>query len=340
MLLSMAALKRILILTIMWLAVVQLVACGVAIPAPTAIATTMLTSPLVIPTSTGLPPIPTLTFTPTLAYLPTLTPLPNSTPAGNGAYFNVPSDVLGPLYEIENAYYFDEPETGERYEFFAGALARSGDEEAAQGVMVLRVLRFSEQKGKADVIATQEYLTPIQAGPLRIKVVSSGSILLYTPLHFEWVFSVYYGQMVDPYNPPLARLEVGEERQLAGRGSFCWKGNCADFGIYTNSMPLVVRSPFTAHLHLPLVEPPDGLRLYTMMVSPPGHLEYEIIADDEASWSSEKPGRELLDRGALLLKRDQDIKLSLEPGYYALVISAAWRDYGDAQYGFLIEIQE
>lgn len=330
--------RKLLTLTI---CAVLLAGCGVATPAPTPTATTVPTSTLVIPTSTVPPPTPSPTSTPTLVYLPTLTPLPNSTPAAIGAYFDVPSDVLGPQYEIENAYYFDKPETGERYEFYAGALAGSGDEETAQGVMVLRVLRFSAQVGNAEVIATQEYLTPIQVGPLRIRVDFTGSILLFTPLHFEWTFFVRNREMINLGNPPLARLEIGEESQLAGRGSFCWKGSCLDGPvIYTSSEPLVVKSPLTAHLHLPLTELPDGLWLYTMAVSPPGPLEYESVSDLGASWSSEKPGRELVDQGTLHLRRDQDIKLALEPGYYVLGIFAAWREYGDVTYGFLIEVQE
>jgi hypothetical protein len=291
----------------------------------------------ILPTVTFMP---TITPTPPIALVPTLTAILNSTPVWKGAYFNVPSDAFGSQYEIENAYYFDDGKTGERFEFYAGAVAGSGTEETAQGVMVLRILRFSKELGSAEVIATQEYLTPIQAGPLRIKVNPVGSILLFTPLHFEWAFSVRHREMVNLGNPPLARMEVGQESQLAGRGSFCWQGTCADFGVYTSSIPLVVHSPFTAHLHLPLVDTPDGLRLRTMMVAPPGSLEYETISDDEASWSSEIPGRELSDYGELLLRRDQEIKLSLEPGYHVLVISAAWHDYGDIQYGFLVEVQE
>lgn len=335
MLRPMTELKR----TIVSLFFVSLVACGVATPIPTTTATTRPVSASAIPTNIESPPTLSVTFTPTLIYLPIFTSLPNSTPAGIGAYFDVPSDVLGSRYEIENAYYFDKLESGERYEFYAGAMTGTGGEETAQGVMVLRVFRLSEQESNSEAITTQEFLTPIQAGPLRIRA-DAGSILLFTPLRFEWGFVIGNGEMIDLGNPPLARLEIGGEGQLASRGSFCWKGTCADFGIYTGSVPIVVQSPFTAHLHLPLTEPPDGLRLYTMMVSPPGPLEYEIITDNEASWSTEKPGRELLNHSELLLGRDQDIKLSLEPGYHVLVISAAWRDYGDVQYGFLIEVQE
>lgn len=289
--------------------------------------------------------LPTILSLPTLTLtdisLPTLTPLPNSTPAAIGAYFDVPSDVLGPHYEIENAYYFDKLESGERYEFYAGAIAGSGNEETAQGVMILRVLRFSEQVSNVEVIETQEYLTPIQVGPLRINVDFSGNILLFTPLNFEWAFFVRQREMIDLKNPPLAKLESGEEKQLAGRGSFCWQGNCLDgAGISTSTIPLVVLSSSIIRLHLPLVENPTVLNIQTMLVSPPGILEFDNVSDTRASWSYEKAGRELLNQGALSLRQDQNIKLSLESGYYVLIIFASWHDYGDVKYGFLIEVKE
>jgi len=291
-----------------------------------------------IPTMT-LTPFPTSTQ-PTLL-IPTLHPIPNSTPAGIGAYFDVPSDVLGEQYEIENAYYVDQLDTGERYEFYAGAMTGTGGEETAQGVMVLRILRYSEDGGEAEVIATEEYPTPIQAGPLRITVDFTGSILLFTPLHFEWTFSIRQRELVDLRNPPLAKLETGDATQLAGRGSFCWTGGCLDGpGISTSTIPLVLRSPYAVHLHLPLVESPDSLSLYTMTISPPGSLDYDSMSELSASWSYEKPGRTLVDQGSLALGQDQDIRLSLEPGYHVLVIFAAWRDYGDVKYGFLVEVQE
>lgn len=292
----------------------------------------------VVPTMTLMPFGPPTQTTP---LIPTLPPIPNSTPAQIGAYFDVPSDVLGSRYEIENAYYFDQLETGERYEFYAGAMTGTGGEETAQGVMVFRILRFSEDGSPAQVIATEEYPTPIQAGPLQMKVDFTGSILLYTPLHFEWTFFVRQRELVDLGNPPLARLESGDATQLAGRGSFCWSGGCLDGpGITTSAIPLVLRSPTTVHLHLPLAESPDSLSLYSMMISLPGSLNYDSLSELAASWSYEKPGRALVDQGSLALGQDQDIRLSLEPGYHVLVIFAAWRDYGDVKYGFLVEVQE
>ena len=288
---------------------------------------------------------PTFTPGPTqtsfLAHLPTLTPIPNSTPSTVGAFFDVLPGVLGPRYAIENAYYFDKAETGERYEFYTGAIAGSGDEETAQGVMVLRVLRFSEQKNEAEIIETQEYLTPIQAGPLFMEVDFSGSIILYTPLHFEWTFFVRQRELVDMGNPPLARLELGEEKQLAGRGSFCWSRGCSDGpGISTTAIPLAIPSNSTIRLYLPLEEPPDGLELHGMLVSPTGNLQYDYeVRGDRAEWSFEKEGRPLSTISELALRQDQEITLDLDPGYYVLVVFAVWQDYGDVKYGFLIEVK-
>jgi hypothetical protein len=81
-----------------------------------------------------------------------------------------------------------------------------------------------------------------------------------------------------------------------------------------------------------------------MLVSPPGTLQgdarYDYIGEDSASWSYEKPGREPFDLGAFPLRRQQDIRFSLEPGYYALTVLAVWHEYGDVRYGFLIEVRE
>lgn len=50
-------------------------------------------------------------------------------------------------------------------------------------------------------------------------------------------------------------------------------------------------------------------------------------------------GRLLSELRELILRREQDIKIELEPGYYVLVVHAAWQDYGDVNYGFLIEVK-
>lgn len=298
------------------------------------------------PTFTPMP-----THTSTLANLPTLTPIANTTPAQVGAFFEVAPDVLGSQYEIENSCYFDTQSGWERYEIYAGAVAGSGTEYSAQGAVVIRHFRVVEQDGKAQVelVDTKELLTLRKLGPLRLPTFGNCGgdwILLRTPLNFGWFlepggaeFYQYEGIV------PFARLQVGDQTQLAEVGSYCWKGGCADGPVLpTPSLPLVMGSSQLTHLYLPLDQPPDGLSLSAMLVSPPGLLQgevpYDNIGEDTASWSYEKPGRESLELGVFPLKREQDIKFSLKPGYYALTVLAVWRDYGDVRYGFLVEVQE
>lgn len=291
------------------------------------------------------------TLTPTLAHLPTLTPMTKSTPAQMGAFFDVSPEVLGSRYRIENACYFDTESGWERHEIYAGAIAGSGDEFSAQGIVVIRHFRVVEQDGKVQVelVDTKELLTLKKAGPLRLPSFGNCSgdpILLTTPLNFGWFLEgggagFYQYEGIVPY----ARMQVGDQTQVAGVGSYCWKGGCADGpGIPTSSIPLVIPSSELAHLYLPLDQPPDGLSLSAMLVSQPGVLRgdtsYDYIGEATASWSFEKPGREPLDLGTFPLLREQDIKFSPEPGYYALTILAVWHDYGDVRYGFLVEVQQ
>jgi len=294
-------------------------------------------------------PMPTLTST--VANLPTLTPLPNSTPAQAGAFFDVSPDVLGSRYEIENACYFDTQSGWERHEIYAGAVSGSGDEYSAQGVVVIRHFQVVEQAGnaQAEFADTKELLTLKKLGPLRLPTFgncSGDTILLTTPLNFGWFLEgggagFYQYEGIVPY----ARLEVGEKTQLSEVGSYCWKGGCADGPVIpTSSTPLVVASSHRARLFLPLEEPPNGLTLSAMLVSTldalQGDPKYDYVGKDTASWSYEKPERELLELGELPLRREQEIKFSLKPGYYAVTILAVWHDYGDVRYGFLVEVRE
>lgn len=293
---------------------------------------------------------PPPTITPTSEYLATLTPIPNSTPGEVGAFFNVSSGVLGQEYEIESACYFDTQSGWERYEIYTGALAGSGDEFTSQGVAIVRTFQAVEQDGKAQVelVDSKMSLTPEKAGPLRLAVWGSCEkwLLLRTPLNFGWILYPESGALdPDKYSVPLARLEIDGKVQLGYLGSYCWNRSCADGGaIGTSSVPLTTRSPLTAHLILPLQEPPDGVRVDAMFVSPPGslygHPSHDYLYEDHASWSYNAPGREQIDLGELSPKREQDIKLSLEPGYYVWTILAYWQEFGDVKYGFLVEIRE
>ena len=67
-------------------------------------------------------------------------------------------------------------------------------------------------------------------------------------------------------DPPPSILEINGNEQTSGIGSYCWKVEnetysiCADtIGIITPAEPLLTLSPFTAHLTLPLQEPPEEL---------------------------------------------------------------------------------
>jgi hypothetical protein len=69
-------------------------------------------------------------------------------------------------------------------------------------------------------------------------------------------------------DPPPAIPKINENEQTSGIGSNCWKEEnqtsylCADtIGIITPAEPLLTLSPFTAHLTLPLKEPPGRVRI-------------------------------------------------------------------------------
>lgn len=289
---------------------------------------------------------PQPTQTSILAHLPTLTPIPNSTPAQQGAFFDVPPDVLGPRYAIENACYFDTQSGWQRYEIYAGAIAGSGDEYSAQGVAIVRIFQVMEEDGnpKIELVDTKEHLTLIRNGPLKLEISGNCSpdwITLATPLNFIWFlhppeeFYQYEGV------PPLARLEAGGTIQIADLGSYCWNNGCLDGpGISTSSIPLPIQSDSTVRLYLPLEESPERLELYAMFISPPGTLQYDHdVRGDRAEWSFEKEGHPLIKITAPPLSREQNITFDLAHGYYVLAVFAAWQDYGDVKYGFLIEVK-
>ena len=167
------------------------------------------------------PPLPMLT--PTSEYLATLTPIPNSTPAEVGAFFAVPSDMLGPQYEIEDACYFDTQSGWERYEIYTGAIAGSGDEYSSQGVAVVRKFQAVEQDGKTHVelVDSKAILSPFKSGPLRLALRESCDdwLLLRTPLNFRWILYPVSGALdLDNHSVPLARLEInGKGREACLR---------------------------------------------------------------------------------------------------------------------------
>ncbi|MCX9010439.1 MAG: hypothetical protein OIN66_04870 [Candidatus Methanoperedens sp.] len=141
------------------------------------------------------------------------------------------------------------------------------------------------------------------------------------------------------YYPPPALLEIDGNEQSAGIGNSCWKVEnqtyliCADtFSINTPAEPLLTRSPFTAHLRLPLQEPPEELGFSAIRVTDDDALNEAV--NDFRAWRYGLQGMEI----QVPLERESDINLSLEPGLYVLNVFVKWKEKGDVFYGFLVQV--
>jgi uncharacterized repeat protein (TIGR01451 family) len=137
--------------------------------------------------------------------------------------------------------------------------------------------------------------------------------------------------------PPPAILKIDGKEQISGIGPYCWwgflKGMCTDMiGLPTAQEPLIARSPFTAHLTLPVRELPYELRLNVFR----GGEEDEINFSGRG-WRWWKVREENVFN--LPLENEQDIELSLDPGLYVLNVDAWWYEKGSASYGFLVEVR-
>jgi len=151
--------------------------------------------------------------------------------------------------------------------------------------------------------------------------------------------------------PPSAILKVGGIEQVSGIGPYCWSeadkvlgltmrstSICADYeGIHTPVEPLHSSSPFTAHLSLPLKEPPQELQLNVIRVTD----DDEIIlafADDRV-WHIKEENRQEGNYSNLTPKSESDINLSLKSGLYVLEVYPRWKEKGNVSYGFLLKVQ-
>lgn len=156
--------------------------------------------------------------------------------------------------------------------------------------------------------------------------------------------SVYF-QLYSPekeIRPPPATLSIDGKEQISGIGSYCWedvwkgeiwKSVCADYaGIPTVSEPLPANSTFTAHLSLPLMEPPQELQLRIIQVTNKDILEKGV--GDLRFWRSDS-GKSF----TLPLESEQDVNLSLEPGLYVFKVFPRWKEKGSVSYGFLLQVQ-
>ena len=140
--------------------------------------------------------------------------------------------------------------------------------------------------------------------------------------------------------PPPAVLTIEGQEQVSGIGTYCWNGSaetaavsiCADMvGIPTAEGPLAAVSPFVAAFQLEPEETPRELVLTVIPVTEED--EMERWADGSRSWPYQ-PGEQY----TLPLERQPSIELSLEPGLYVLNLQGWWDAWGDASYGFLVEV--
>jgi hypothetical protein len=145
-----------------------------------------------------------------------------------------------------------------------------------------------------------------------------------------------------PVEPPPAILTVGGQEQVSGIGTYCWSepageetgvAVCADMaGIPTIEEPLLVSSPLTATFRLAPEETPDELLLDVIPVT--DQDEFKTWPAGWRGWAF-KEG----ERHSLSQVREPSLELLLEPGLYVLNLTGWWQPWGDASYGFLVEVQ-
>lgn len=142
--------------------------------------------------------------------------------------------------------------------------------------------------------------------------------------------------------PPPAILKLDGNEQISGIGSYCWNGVfsslCADYaGLQTTDEPLPARSPFTAHLSLPLEELPQELHINVIRVTDDD--EIELGTNGSRSWQIKGENMRQGNYSALTPERESDINLSLEPGLYVLEVYPIWKEKGSVSYGFLLNVR-
>ena len=140
--------------------------------------------------------------------------------------------------------------------------------------------------------------------------------------------------------PPPAVLEVDGQEQVSGIGSYCWSDGeggvrlCADMvGLITPENPLVAPAAFTARFRLAPEEKPGELAVRVIPVA----AEDELLPTGEG-WRAWQGAAGTLH--PLPLGWTPEIALELEPGMHVVELFARWDEWGDASYGFLLEVEE
>ena len=141
-----------------------------------------------------------------------------------------------------------------------------------------------------------------------------------------------------PTEPPPAILQIGEDEQESSTSSYFWTGPgeeagiCADgIGFGTPPEPLVTESPFVARFINPLSTPLDSLVLSVRPLDPEDKLPEE---PGGMYWWRPSSEDQITER----LSPPHEVELTLESGLYLFNYFAEWEEFGDASYGFLVEV--
>jgi len=138
--------------------------------------------------------------------------------------------------------------------------------------------------------------------------------------------------------PPPATLTIDGWEQNAGITGYCWQqgdgpGICADgVGFTTAPDPIAANSTFLAQFEFMLDAKPGRVRLSIFPASQP-----VLIGPEESDWLFWKsvPGAQF----TLPPNNNPSIELTLEPGSYVFDLFVDLLDYGEVNYGFLVDVE-
>lgn len=137
--------------------------------------------------------------------------------------------------------------------------------------------------------------------------------------------------------PPAATLTIDGREQNAGITGYCWQQGdgtsiCADgIGFTTAPDPIQAESTFLAQFEFMLDANPGRVQLSIFSASQPVLMGPE--ANDSLYWKS-VPG----DPYTLPPNNHPFIELTKEPGLYVFDVFVEWADYGEVNYGFLVNV--
>jgi len=138
--------------------------------------------------------------------------------------------------------------------------------------------------------------------------------------------------------PPPATLTIDGWEQTAGISGYCWQhgdgpGICADaVGITTALDPIPTGSTFLAEFEILLDSQPSEVGISIFSASQPVTMDTE--RSDWLYWRP-VPG----DHFTMSPSQNPSIELTLEPGLYVFNMFVDWPEYGEAFYGFLVDVE-